>query len=296
MAESLVVPSSVRVALERIVDYAGLFPPAKLPIEAAAAEYERCRQSPHAWMLGRFVVPAAQLAPLESSLGGSEPVAAAVLFDAQTPVRASARVTPESCEVALRLADYEIGASRTASRALRKGLEDLAPGLAVVVELPRGLGSALLAEAFDALAETGFAAKIRCGGVSAEATPSIEEVADFIRAASRRHVAFKGTAGLHHPVRHFNTASGFTMHGFLNVLAAAAAAPSCDSATLRAIVGEEDPASFALDERGLSWRESVLADMQALTNLRRSVFLSFGSCSFTEPIEDLVGIGVLPAT
>jgi len=283
------------VALERIVDYAGLFPPAKLPIEVAAAEYERCRQSPHAWMLGKFVVPAGQLAALESSLGGSEPVAAAVLFDAQTPVRASARVKPESCEVALRLADYEIGASRTAIRALHKGLQDLAPGLAVVVELPRGLASTLLAEAFDALAETGFAAKVRCGGVNAEATPSIDEIADFIRAASRRHVAFKATAGLHHPVRHFNTDAGFTMHGFLNVLAAAAAAPSCDSATLREIVGEEDATSFAFDERGFSWRESVLADEQALTNLRRSVFLSFGSCSFAEPVDDLVGLGILRA-
>lgn len=284
------------VAFERIVDYAGLFPPAKLPLEAAAAEYERCRQSSHAWMLGRFVVPAAQLAALESSLGGSEPVAAAVLFDAQTPMRASARVKPESCEVALRLADYEIGASRTAIRALRKGLEELAPGLSVVVELPRGLGSALLAEAFDALAEAGFSAKIRCGGVTSEATPSVEEVADFIRAASHRHVAFKATAGLHHPVRHFNRDAGFTMHGFLNVLAGAAAAPSCDSATLREIVGEEDAASFTLDGRGLAWRNGVVADTASLAHLRQRVFLSFGSCSFAEPVDDLVALGLLPAT
>ena len=293
MPESLAVPTAVRAAFERVVDYAGLFPPAKLPIEAAAAEYEQSRRGDRAWMLGRFVLPATQLGALESSLGGSEPVPCAVLFDGETPIRSSARVRPESCEVPLRLADYEIGAERTAIRALHKAIDALAPGLFVAVELPRGLSSALLAEAIGALADLGFAAKIRCGGVTADATPSVDEVADFIRAATHGHVPFKATAGLHHPVRHYNEGAGFVMHGFLNVLAAAAAAPSCDTATLREIVAEEDAASFALDDRGLSWRGSTLADTGALDALRRNVFLGFGSCSFSEPIEDLERLGIL---
>src|SRR5713101_4042837 len=55
----------VRVLLNRILDYAGLFPPAKLPLEDALRTYLRYRkESPHRWMLGRFVCPTARLPDL----------------------------------------------------------------------------------------------------------------------------------------------------------------------------------------------------------------------------------------
>ena len=44
-----------------LIDYAGLFPPASLSMKAAVKEYARRRQSPEAWLLGRFVVPADRL-------------------------------------------------------------------------------------------------------------------------------------------------------------------------------------------------------------------------------------------
>ncbi|MGH7737046.1 MAG: hypothetical protein ACREMP_04160 [Candidatus Tyrphobacter sp.] len=292
---SAVLSDSTVAALERLVDYAGLFPPAKLPMEAAAAEYERCRGGPHAWMLGRFVVPATQIASLESCLSEATPVPAAVLFDGEGEILPSARVRAESCEVALRLPGQEIGASRTAIRAVRKVLRERAPDLAVAIELPRGLSSALLAEAMDALADCGFAAKIRCGGVVADSVPPVDEIADFIRAASHARVPFKATAGLHHPIRHFNDGAGFTMHGFLNVLAAAAAAPTWDTSSLREIVADEDAQDFRLDGSGLHWRGTLLADASALTRIRRGGFLGVGSCSFTEPVDDLIGLGILPA-
>lgn len=295
MPESLALSQTARAALERIVDYAGLFPPAQLPMEPAADEYERARSGPHAWMLGRFVVPVAKLDALDASLHGSEPVRASVLLDAEHAIHATPRVRPESGEIALRLASQQIGEARTAVRALCKGLEALAPGLPLVIEVPHGLPSALLAETADALAQHGVAAKIRCGGKTADMTPSTEAVADFVLAMTRDHVPFKATAGLHHPVRHFNAAAGFTMHGFLNVLAAACAAPRFDVAMLREIVADEDPSSFAFDDEGFRWQGTLLARPHELAQLRERAFSSFGSCSFAEPVDDLVALGIVPA-
>ena len=52
---------SLDILLAQIVDYAGLFPPADLPMDQAVANYAAYRQDPGAWMLGRFVVPVARL-------------------------------------------------------------------------------------------------------------------------------------------------------------------------------------------------------------------------------------------
>ena len=56
--------ASVRAMFAGIVDYAGMFPPANLPLEQAIRNYARYRQEPESWMLGRFVCPAEQLAEL----------------------------------------------------------------------------------------------------------------------------------------------------------------------------------------------------------------------------------------
>ncbi|HEY2250053.1 MAG TPA: hypothetical protein VGH74_03290, partial [Planctomycetaceae bacterium] len=56
--------SSLRALLSGSIDYAGMFPPAGLSLVQAIELYRRHRSSPASWMLGRFVVPAAQLADL----------------------------------------------------------------------------------------------------------------------------------------------------------------------------------------------------------------------------------------
>lgn len=291
MRGSLDTSPAVHAALERIVDYAGLFPPAQLPLAEAVAEYERERRSRHSWMLGRFVVPVARVVELDALLDDNATVPAAVLLNGGTLVSGSAHVRPERCEVALRV-DREAGAARAAVRALKKSAEALAAAMPVVVEVPNGLASATLAEAVDALAEEGLTAKIRCGGASPEATPSVESLSAFISAVVHAGVPFKATAGLHHPVRHFNERAGVEMHGFLNVLAAACFAGEVDSATVTRIIAEEDAESFRFDEQGFAWRGYV-ADVERLRNVRERRFLSFGSCSFAEPVDDLIALAFL---
>src|SRR5712692_2981712 len=53
----------------------------------------------------------------------------------------------------------------------------------------------------DEVQRAGCFAKLRTGGVKPEMIPAVGDVAAFIAACAERRLAFKATAGLHHPVR-----------------------------------------------------------------------------------------------
>src|SRR5205809_4623216 len=68
--------ASLRALLSGLIDYAGLFPPAGLPLDQAIRNYARYRHESDAWMLGRFVIPANRLAevqPYQDELFGDGP-------------------------------------------------------------------------------------------------------------------------------------------------------------------------------------------------------------------------------
>lgn len=146
----------------------------------------------------------------------------------------------------------------------------------------------------ERIAEGGYNAKLRCGGVVAEAFPSPQQVARFISAARDHKVRMKATAGLHHPIRHVEAASGFHMHGFLNVVGAAILthAYDFDIPAIEQILWDEDPRSFTLDEGAFGWHE-YRVDTAGIQAARGALFDAYGSCSFTEPIADLRGLGIL---
>ena len=98
---------------------------------------------------------------------------------------------------------------------------------------------------------------------------------------------FKATARLHHPFRTRDEQIGVLRHGFVNLLAATALVGG-DGA---AIIGEADPAAFELSAVGLRWRDRV-ADADTLARAR-AMFTAYGSCSFDEPVADLVAHGIL---
>lgn len=129
----------------------------------------------------------------------------------------------------------------------------------------------------DEVAALGRRAKVRCGGAS---VPSVAELAAFVRRCRELGVPFKATAGLHHPV----AAPG--RHGFLNLLAAATFGDE-DQA-----LADEDPTAFALGDGRFAWRGHE-AGAAEIARVRRDVFVSFGSCSVAEPVEDLEALGLL---
>lgn len=287
MTASTALRPSVRAAFGELIDYAGLFPPAQLTLAQARDEYRASRAGLHAWMLGRFIISAPLL--VESVQIIEEPLSVIVDADPERLAEIAALrqrgAKIEALEIPLPSdisADAAVDAIETLSESVfGAGLDDLP----VFVEIPRSGG-------WGALSCEGFGAKLRCGGLRAEAFPSVEHVADFIAEAHDSDVPFKATAGLHHPVRHRDPATGFMMHGFLNILAAAALAGRVQRGTLKYVIAEEDPSAFKFDDDSLQWRDQRV-NVAQLRDARQRAFVSYGSCSFAEPIEDLEALGIL---
>ncbi len=136
--------------------------------------------------------------------------------------------------------------------------------------------------------------KLRCGGTEPHMYPTPEQVAGVIELCHGHQVAMKATAGLHHPVRHFNKAAGVKMHGFLNVFGAAilTAAHDLGRREILEIVSDEDPGSFLFTRRAFAW-QGLRASTEDIHRARQTRAISFGSCSFDEPREDLVALKIL---
>jgi hypothetical protein len=296
METSVAASPAVFGAFSRLIDYAGLFPPAQLSMSQAQEEYRQARSGPYAWMLGRFIIPLKLLGDAAQSVPGLFSVIAAASDVERVAALRNAGLPVEAIEIPIAAVDDNEGALRESLQQLRATLDMLGlSALPVYLEFVRSTENALSIErALSAAASARFGAKLRCGGVTADAFPSVDEVARFIAAAAAASVPFKATAGLHHPVRHFNAASGFVMHGFLNILAAAALAPRVDFAMLSRVVAEEDPDAFGFEPSAMDWREQRV-DVARLTETRERVFVAYGSCSFAEPVDDLTALGILRA-
>jgi hypothetical protein len=300
-----VVGDAGRTLLAGLIDDAGLFPPARLPMAAALDAHLAARMSDEGWILGRFLCPSSRVDELLVELPRGETLRLGVVVDsAELPPLGDARVALETVEV--RVADAAAAAAypdvparaSLAMPALRitgsAGDPSEPTGRAERVETyaPKLYFEGPVAAA-EAAARRGAGLKIRCGGETAQAFPSPEAVGLFVAGCRAAGVPFKATAGLHHAVRQIDPDTGFTHHGFLNLLAAAALAhePGVSPGELTEVVGDEDRDSFGLGADGLRWRERRF-DATACERAR-GFFVGFGSCSFSEPIDELRSLGVL---
>ena len=293
---------SARALLAGLVDYAGLFPPAALGMDAAVAEYARWRRSPEAFMLGRFVAPAMKLgemgAAAEAHLpaaGAGDPWRVSALFGAD-PHGDAARVESWNASHAGRAVVDAVELKAASPAQADASLDALPAGLTAFVEVAPDEN---LDDLLATLRRRGARAKIRTGGVLAEAIPDAADVARFIAACAAAGVAWKATAGLHHPVRaeqalSYEAASPrAVMHGFLNVFAAAVFARTGSTLEeLEAVLREPAAQAFRFDAEGLAWRHRR-ATTPELAAARRDFAVSFGSCSFAEPVAELHALGVL---
>lgn len=297
---------SLRALLTHVIDYAGLFPPAKLPLDAAIRNYAHYLNEPDHWMLGRFICPAAKLAELLPFVNE--------LF-AQGPslnVSALGRGGDNSDQFldGLRADAADIAAfrGRLGSRVTVDVLETRLPGGPSVISAARhrlntdkaGVRVFYETTSADVVADIArhdpsAGHKLRCGGVEASAFPDVETVARMMLAARAAKVPQKFTAGLHHPVRRYDPGVQATMHGFLNVFVAGVLAHvhRLNAEVVRAILADDKPSSFVFGAEGLGWRD-LHANVSEIETARRDAVVSFGSCSFDEPREDLRALGWMP--
>jgi len=287
----------LRDLLVNAIDYAGLFPPAGLGMEAAAKNYAAYRSGPDRWALGRFIVPVARLAELESAaaslLTPGEPWPLSVLGGADLAADLRAIASFRDRRRDARIASLELKASSPAEVA--KAAEQIKGSVETFFEIPLADASIPL---LDAIHGARARAKIRTGGTQAGSIPPADQVARFLELANQR-VAFKATAGLHHPVRcvrpltYEASSPKELMHGFVNVFLAAAFVRNGGAGKdLRELLEEQEPASFKVGASEVSWRNHKVARKE-LAQTHVDFILSFGSCSFDEPIRELKEIGFL---
>jgi hypothetical protein len=299
---------AVGVLLRDLIDYAGLFPPASLAMAPSVANYDAYSRSEWNWILGRFIVPVARLAEFEEAFAGlSAPLGdtgfpnwrMSVLLGSD-PVADVARIREFNAQLATsgsdRRAVVESVEGKVASSEEVKRLSGIIPAeLATYFEFP--LSSC--GECIAAVVGCGRRAKIRTGGETADKFPAPENVIEFIRLCAAANVPFKATAGLHHPLRSVHrftyqpeSASGI-MHGFVNVfLAAAFLRAGMETALAAQLLEERSAEAFHFNADGVSWRKHRLSRHE-IAAARQGFAVSFGSCSFTEPIDDLRALHLL---
>ncbi len=292
---------SLRALLAGAIDYAGLFPPASFDMISAVRNHDSYLQSKHSWALGRFIVPVPRLPEFEKAIGelpgcdkarrelsalvGAElkqDVPAIINFNNRHKTKGTVISTVELKASSVN----EIGAITTA----------IPSTLTTYVEIPISQDPAPLIAAIHG---AGLRAKVRTGGITEDAFPSTADLARFIHACAKAGVAFKATAGLHHPLRaryrltyEPNSPQGM-MFGFLNVFVAAGAAYAGGNVEdVAAVLEEQDITAFNFNGGGFSWR-SYHIDEANVASLRSEFAISFGSCSFTEPVQDLQSLGLL---
>lgn len=309
--------------LDGIIDYAGLFPPAKLAMNEAFARFVAHRSSDDGWMLARFVCPAARLEELEPLIENAEPpqppITVSVLGSGGEDLesflesvnqdervlagfsdRLGDKVVVDAFEVRLPEAGgAAVAVNQAWIRLSKRGTRALTPYFEVSLLgewRPRLPAAAAAVRDTDRNAGAGLRVglKIRCGGLEADAIPEVTAVAAAIATCRATGVPLKATQGLHHPYRHHDPELDTDVHGFINLFAASALAHVHDLPvkTLIEVVAETDPEAFVVEPERLAWRDFE-ATANQIAEARRAVLTSFGSCSFSEPRDDLRSLGIV---
>jgi hypothetical protein len=274
----------------------------------AVHAYHEYRIGPDSEFLGRFILPVARLGEFSAAAGeylgrggGSAPWRLSLIAGAGDRQAATDsaldfnRGHGNDSDVGYAICDAMEIAVRNAEDVARV-LADLPEFLQLFLELPL---SGDIESIVAAMSGTRAAAKIRTGGITPDAFPDFRQVARFMLACRENGVPFKATAGLHHAIRgSYNLtyepgSATHEMFGYLNVfLAAAFANAGAPAETIEQILAERDASAFRFGANGVAWRDESVTQRQ-IQSSRDSFALSYGSCSFTEPVTEARALGLI---
>jgi hypothetical protein len=327
------ISNSLKQLLTQLIDYAGLFPPASLPLNEAYKQYIQYINENDGWILSKFICPAKQLSALAELINKDEqnkksfPVS--VLGRGGTNIEEFIKGVNEDLLL--------IGGflNKTKNKFLTDAFEAKLPEDLVLennsdaiyeimnlvsgefkdnlnisvkkfFELPLKDGWKSSINSFTSALKRhniyfgqdenfrtcGF--KLRTGGVEAAAFPTPEQIAYVIKTCYENQLPLKFTAGLHHPIRHYNDSVKTKMHGFLNVFGAGILLYGNDlsEGDLINILSDEDGDNFEFDDKNFRWKD-FKSPIKVIENARKNFVISYGSCSFDEPREDLTNLKLM---
>jgi hypothetical protein len=279
--------SAIPPLFDRLVDDAAVFPPGSATVLAAVADHRQHRGAWYADLVGVLLLPATSLSEAAGRVSEGDQLEVGVVAD----------VALDRLDACVRGVSHRLVVRQVEAPVARRG-EDPQEGLDVLlplcaawervdvfaeVPLTWGLLGALDRIAAERGAGVPVAPKFRTGGLAAELFPTPMELAAIICACHDRGLAFKLTAGLHRAVRHNDPETGFTHHGFLNVLAASmAAADGAEVVDVCELLAATDPLPLIEATRP---RRAIV----------RPLWIGFGSCSLVEPLDDLRALGLIGA-
>ena len=331
--------NSLEKFMNGLIDYAGLFPPAKLPLDEAIDEYIAHFSEEKKWMLGRFIIPISKLNELEKYISKFNEIGTlrlSVLGGQSTSDKEFLEQTEKEISIINKYREKHNG--KITIEVIETKLPSESPSKEVMVKIVNLLNTNDLEhyhefpelpyvginyatnedegewdekitptiEMISKLEKTGI--KLRCGGIVKEAFPSVEQVAAMIQNCSISKVPLKFTAGLHHPIRHHSSEYDTEMHGFINMFGASAFAstfpkPKNEQEKFRMfillshMIDCQNESDFEFLDDKMTWKVGDDRDSrfeiskETIVQSRENAAISFGSCSFQEPIDDLTQLG-----
>lgn len=299
--------------VDRLFDHAGMFPPAELDFEFALRDAARFPQSlirPHLLATDMVLTPKT-LPSLDSSILQEEGFAegrtctvclvGVPLADAEHQARSVHAFNSDRAEdpVAQRIVSLETTTEAKGSGAIAQLATPLditramlGPDTRLYIE-PRWdktTWTENIDDLFTLLTTVNSAGpkvglKVRCAGPT---EIDHETLAAIIPRVAQGAVPFKATQGLHHPIiepeRYGNA------HGFLNVAVAlylsAVEGTDLPADDIVACLKNEDADAFVFDD-GITWKGHRI-DGETLRTAKETLPFTIGSCSLTEPDQDLV--------
>jgi len=330
---------SLRTFMNGLIDYAGLFPPANLPLNEAINEYFEQLKSENSDMLSRFIIPISKLNDLDefimlfsdigalrlSVLGGGGKTDDEYLskinqniadindyrkkhgdkiqidvIECKMPSNSPSKKTMEKATASLNENElkhyHEFAELPVVGMNYSTDIDDSSWDSEILPTVK------LISQMEDA------GVKLRCGGIVKEAFPTVEQVAAMIQTCVIADVPMKFTAGLHHPIRHFADEYDGFMHGFVNTFSAGIFATTFPKPKnsqekyrmfilLSHMIDDQNAENFSFSNDSMSWKveddrdTTFEIDAEKIENARKKGMISYGSCSFQEPIDDLTQLG-----